>query len=55
VAPRVYIGPEADPAIERAVREGGGEVAGLDGADAVVWLDWRRDRFPSLPAGVRWV
>jgi phosphoglycerate dehydrogenase-like enzyme len=55
VAPRVYIGPEADRAIERAVRDGGAELAALEDADAVVWLDWRRDRFPSLPAGVRWV
>jgi phosphoglycerate dehydrogenase-like enzyme len=55
VAPRVHIGPEDDPAISQAVRDGGGELAGLEDADAVVWLDWRRDRFPELPAGVRWV
>jgi D-3-phosphoglycerate dehydrogenase len=52
----VHIGPDADPAIERAVRDGGGELAPLEAADALVWLDWRRDRFPpELPAGVRWV
>jgi phosphoglycerate dehydrogenase-like enzyme len=51
----VHIGPKADPAVERAVRDGGGEPSALDDADAVVWLDWRRDRFPALPSGVRWV
>src|SRR5204862_1908440 len=42
VAPRVHIGPDGDEAIERAVRDGGGELAPLDDADALVWLDWRR-------------
>jgi phosphoglycerate dehydrogenase-like enzyme len=55
VSVQVHIGPEADPAIERAVREGGGTAAPLERADAVVWLDWRPDRFPALPDGVRWV
>lgn len=51
----MHIGPEADPAIERAVREGGGTPAALEKADAVVWLDWRTDGFPELPDQVRWV
>jgi D-3-phosphoglycerate dehydrogenase len=55
VAVQVYIGPEGDGAIERAVREGGGTPAPLERADAVVWLDPRRDGFPALPESVRWV
>jgi phosphoglycerate dehydrogenase-like enzyme len=56
VAPKVHIGPQVDPAIERAVRDGGGAAAALEAADAVVWLDWRTDGFPErLPDGVRWV
>jgi len=51
----VHIGPDGDESIERAVRDGGGEPAALDDADALVWLDWRRDRFPALPSSVRWV
>src|ERR687896_1099031 len=54
--PAVHVAPERDRAIEAAVRAAGGEPAGLDHADALVWLDSNPDSFPeSLPDGVRWV
>src|SRR5918992_3990785 len=54
--PAVHVAPEHDRAIEAAVRPAGGKPAGLDAADALVWLDSNPDSFPeSLPDGVRWV
>src|SRR5918999_3334102 len=54
--PAVHVATERDRAIEAAVRAAGGKPAGLDAADALVWLDSNPDAFPeSLPDGVRWV
>jgi len=39
-APRVAVGPSRDGSAEQAIRDGGGEPAGVDpSADALVWLD----------------
>jgi phosphoglycerate dehydrogenase-like enzyme len=52
----VHVAPEPDRAIEEAIRAGGGEVAPLEAADGLVWLDSNPDSFPDgLPDGVRWV
>ena len=52
----VHVAPESDPEVEAAVRAGGGEIAPLADADALVWVDSNPDGFPSeLPDGVRWV
>jgi D-3-phosphoglycerate dehydrogenase len=53
--PAVHVGPEPDPALEDAVRAGGGEPAALEAADAVVWTAGDPATFPELPDRVRWV
>jgi phosphoglycerate dehydrogenase-like enzyme len=54
--PNVHVAPDGDPRIADAVVQGGGMLAPLDRADALVWLDWRSDTFPSaLPERVRWI
>ncbi|HWK26554.1 MAG TPA: D-isomer specific 2-hydroxyacid dehydrogenase family protein [Solirubrobacter sp.] len=52
--PAIHIGPDAPPHLVRAIEAGGGRVAGLDEADAVVWAG-RETSFPALPSRVRWV
>ena len=53
--PRIHT-PSADRQdLERAVREGGGELAALQDADGLVWLDGKPDELPELPDSVRWV
>ena len=52
--PAVHVAPEPDPTIEEAVTAAGGRLAGLDEADALIWLD--PGSFPDgLPERVRWV
>ena len=52
--PDVHVAPEPDRAVEEAVTAAGGRLAGLDEAEALVWLD--SDSFPEeLPDHVRWV
>ena len=54
--PAVHVAPESDRAIEAAVTAAGGELAGWDEAEALVWLDSSPDSLPdSLPDAVRWV
>ena len=54
--PTVHVAPEPAAEVEAAVREAGGEVAPLDVADGLVWVDPSPDAFPDeLPDGVRWV
>jgi phosphoglycerate dehydrogenase-like enzyme len=54
--PTVHVAPDPDPLVETAVREAGGEVAPLDAADGLVWMDSNPDGFPTeLPDAVRWV
>jgi phosphoglycerate dehydrogenase-like enzyme len=53
--PRVHIGPELDPAIEDAVRRGGGQPADPESADAVVWLGGPDALHAVLGPRVRWV
>jgi D-3-phosphoglycerate dehydrogenase len=56
VRPAVHVGPDAVEPLEAAVREGGGELARLDAADAVVWSTPDPGRFPArFPDRVRWV
>src|SRR4051794_13763462 len=43
------------PDREAAVREAGGELGPLEGADGLVWLNARPDELPELPDSVRWV
>jgi D-2-hydroxyacid dehydrogenase (NADP+) len=52
--PAIHIGPEDKDLLVQAVRDGGGEPAPLDGADAVVWYGGA-DSLPDLPPSVRWV
>ena len=54
MTPAVHVAPEPDPTIEEAVTAAGGRLAGLDEADALIWLD--PGSFPDgLPERVRWV
>jgi D-3-phosphoglycerate dehydrogenase len=54
--PTVHVAPEPDPEVEAAVRAAGGEIAPLDRADGLVWVDSNPDGFPDeLPDRVRWV
>ena len=55
MAPRVHLGPEAEPAFLEAIETGGGVPAPLEEADAVVWRGSDPDALPSLPERVRWV
>lgn len=52
--PAIHIGPDDNELLTQAVRDGGGEPAALDDADAVVWWGGADD-FPQLPPSVRWV
>ena len=52
--PAIHIGPSDNHGLAAAVRDGGGEVAPLERADAVVWFG-EADELPELPASVRWV
>ena len=52
----VHVAPEPAPDVEAAVRAAGAEIAPLEQADGLVWVDSNPDGFPaSLPGGVRWV
>jgi phosphoglycerate dehydrogenase-like enzyme len=52
--PAIHIGPEPNELLEQAVRDGGGEPAGLEDAEAVVWWGGA-DKLPELPSSVQWV
>jgi phosphoglycerate dehydrogenase-like enzyme len=53
-SPAIHIGPDDNEILAQAVRDGGGEPATLDRADAVVWWGGA-DALPELPSSVRWV
>jgi D-2-hydroxyacid dehydrogenase (NADP+) len=53
--PAVHVGPDAEPAIARAVEAAGARLAPFEDADAVVWLGHDPDALPPLPERVRWV
>lgn len=55
--PRIYVGPEASPLIEAAVRQGGGvPVAAAAEAQGIVWLSKGVDDLVALlHPGIRWV
>lgn len=53
---RVHVGPRADPALQEAVRRGGGTVVPLDEAEALVWTGGGADELAAaLRPGLRWV
>ncbi|WP_433621752.1 D-isomer specific 2-hydroxyacid dehydrogenase family protein [Nocardia sp. CA-120079] len=53
--PRIHLGPDSDPALARAIEQGGGILVPLADADAVVWTQGPA-AFPGrLPDAVRWV
>ena len=55
MAPAIHVGPE--PPLEylvEAVKEGGGEIASLADAEAVVWAG-SPEELPALPNGIKWV
>jgi D-3-phosphoglycerate dehydrogenase len=52
--PAIHIGPSEDANLAAAVRAGGGDVAPLEQADAVVWFGGAGE-LPELPGSVRWV
>ena len=55
MAPAIHVGPE--PPLEylvEAVKEGGGEIASLVDAEAVVWAG-SPDELPALPKQIKWV
>ena len=54
-SPRIHIPARDREDLERAVRDGGGVLAPLEGADGLVWLGGRPDELPELPDSVRWV
>src|SRR3954451_16988751 len=53
--PRIQIPTRDRPDLEQAVRDGGGELAPLDRADGLVWLEGRPDDLPELPRSLRWI
>ena len=53
--PSIHILSSERPDLEAAVREGGGELAPLDGADGLVSLTGDPAELPELPDSVRWV
>ena len=53
--PRIHILAGERPDLEAAVREGGGELAPLEGADGLVALTGDPSELPALPESVRWV
>ena len=52
--PAIHLGPSEDDGLAAAIRDGGGDVSPLEGADALVWFG-PADELPELPASVRWV
>jgi phosphoglycerate dehydrogenase-like enzyme len=54
-APRIHIPSDDRPDLERAVRDGGGVLAPLEGADGLVSLTGDPSALPALPDSVRWV
>ncbi|NLV80521.1 MAG: hydroxyacid dehydrogenase, partial [Rhodococcus sp.] len=51
---RIHLGPEQNDHLVRAIADGGGALADLDDAEALVW-DGGPDGFPDLPDRIRWV
>jgi phosphoglycerate dehydrogenase-like enzyme len=54
-SPRIHIPASDREDLERAVRDGGGELAPLESADGLVWLGGSPDELPELPDSLRWV
>ena len=54
MAPAIHLGPDAPEHLSTAIEAGGGTLAPLDEAEAVVWVG-SPDELPELPASVKWV
>jgi phosphoglycerate dehydrogenase-like enzyme len=54
-SPRIHIPASDREDLERAVSDGGGELAPLESADGLVWLGGSPDELPELPDSLRWV
>jgi phosphoglycerate dehydrogenase-like enzyme len=53
---RLFVGPEQRPDVEAAIFAGGGELAALPDAEAIVWTGDEPERLrASLHPGIRWV
>jgi D-3-phosphoglycerate dehydrogenase len=54
MAPAIHLGPDAPEHLVKAIEAGGGTLAPLDEAEAVVWVG-DPDELPELPGSVKWV
>jgi D-3-phosphoglycerate dehydrogenase len=54
MAPAIHLGPDTPEHLVKAIEAGGGTLAPLDEAEAVVWVG-SPDELPELPANVKWV
>jgi D-2-hydroxyacid dehydrogenase (NADP+) len=54
MAPAIHLGPDTPEHLVKAIEAGGGTLAGLDEAEAVVWVG-SPDELPELPAAIKWV
>src|SRR4051794_3497048 len=54
MAPAIHLGPETPEHLVKAIEDGGGTLAPLEEAEAVVWVG-QPDELPDLPEGVQWV
>ena len=54
MAPAIHLGPDAPEHLSTAIEAGGGTLAPLDEAEAVVWVG-QPDELPELPPSVKWV
>lgn len=53
--PLVHVGPDPIPALEQAVRDGGGRVVTVEQAEAIVWRGKPDGLKPLLSDRIRWV
>ena len=54
MAPAIHLGPDTPEHLANAIEAGGGTLAPLEEAEAVVWVGSPED-LPDLPASVKWV
>lgn len=54
-APRIHLGPDENPLLAAGIRRGGGVLAPLDEAEAVVWAQGPETFPDTIPDAVRWV
>jgi D-3-phosphoglycerate dehydrogenase len=54
MAPAIHLGPDTPEHLVKAIEAGGGALAPLEDAEAVVWVG-QPDELAELPASVKWV